>query len=218
MIGKTGKVFIVNDSGEIIFPLINDLKKSTFSPNLVKKAFTYYLDKNRQNDFLFSRRGVKFMAHVSEMPPLLGTKHLNIVILAPFDDFFSKILRMWKKVFGIILAILIISAIIVVYFSDRIAAPIVALSKEIDKVRNLQLEEGVRIQSTVKEIILMDASVAAMRNAIRSISRYVPKGIVKEFFLQGKDVVLGGEQKRSRSFFPILPGLQRSRKRSPSTL
>ncbi len=205
-IGKSGKAFVVDSSGKIVFPQINELGTLTFTPHLVTRAYQHYLVNHGENDFLFEHGGVKFMTHVSDMPPILGTKNLKIVIMAPFDDFFYKILRMWHEVFLIIVAILIISALIVIYFSDRISSPIVTLSKEIDKLRNLQLEREAAIRSNVKEIILMDTSVAAMRRALRSISRYVPKEIVKELFQKGKDIVLGGEKKEITIFFSDIAG------------
>jgi adenylate cyclase len=99
------------------------------------------------------------------------------------------------------LTILVLTSVIVIYFSKRISSPIVVLSKEIDKLRHLQLEQEARIHSNVKEIILMDASVFAMRSAIRSISRYVPKEIVRGLFQKGEDIVLGGEKKEITIFF-----------------
>jgi adenylate cyclase len=200
-VGKTGRAFIVDDWGEIIFPPVQKLNDATYTEGEVKAAFQEYLDHTGRVDFLFTYEGHEFLTHVSDMPPVFGTSHWNIVSLVPFEEVFFEILIMWKNVFWIILGILILTSGIVVYFSKRISSPIVVLSKEIDKLRNFQLEQEERIRSNVKEIILMDASVSAMRSAIRSISRYVPKEIVRGLFQKGEDIVLGGEKKEITIFF-----------------
>lgn len=205
-IGKTGKAFIVDSSGNVIFPLASDMARTVFTPQIVKNAYQYYLDHNNENDFFLTYNGVNYMTHVSNMPLVFGNQKMDIVIMAPFNEFFSKIIHLWKEVFAIILVILILSAVIVVYFSDRISSPIVLLSKEIDKLRDLQLESKASIRSNVKEIIQMDAAVAAMRRAIRSISRYLPKEIVRELFQKGRDIVLGGEKKEITIFFSDIAG------------
>ncbi len=200
-VGRTGKAFIVDDYGKILLPPMQPSSNATDTENQVGKAFQTYLKNPKHIDFNISYEGTDYLTHVSGTPSIFGTTHWNIVIMAPFDDFFFEIVAMWKNVFWITLAILVLTTGIIVHFSKRISSPIVVLSKEIDKLRKLQLEQEVRVKSNVSEIILMDTAVAAMRRAIRSFSRYVPKDVVKELFLQGKDIVLGGEKKEITIFF-----------------
>jgi adenylate cyclase len=106
----------------------------------------------------------------------------------------------------IILAILLLSSLIVIYFSKRISSPIVTLAEEVKKIRDLELESEVRVKSNIKEIFLMDNAIAAMRIALRSFARYVPKKIVKDLIGIGEEIAIGGEKKEITILFSDISG------------
>ncbi len=187
-IGKAGKAYILNSSGEILIPTtVEKLDEKT-----VDAAYREY-EKVKNPDFLFHVDREKYLVSIHSFPIAFGKDWL-ILIIDPLADFFSEILKTQKEVVLISLLILTIAGILVVYFSNRITAPIVILSKEVDRITHLDLDSEKRVKSKIEELGLMDSSIAALRIAIRSFSRYVPKDVVKQLIQMGQEIVPGGEK------------------------
>jgi len=202
-IGKTGKAFILNESGELIIPTSIDTN-TRINHKVLSDAYSKFA-KEKQSDFLFKSGGEKYLAAIHSFP-LSFENHWFIVIIDPLTDYFGEIIKTGHRVVLISLLILLVAGLLVIFFSRRISAPIVALSEEINKITRLDLESDKRVKSNVQEIYLIDSSIADMRIALRSFSRYVPKEIVKELLLRGQDIVVGGEMKFVTTLFADLTG------------
>lgn len=187
-IGKEGKAYVLNSSGQILLP--TTVEKS--DEKTVEAAYREYKKVNNP-DFLFHLHREKYLVSIHSFPITFGKDWL-ILIIDPLADFFSEILETQRQVVLISLLILTIAGILVVYFSHLISAPIVILSKEVDRITHLDLESEKRVKSKIEEISRMDASIAALRIAIRSFSRYVPKDVVKQLIQMGQEIVPGGEK------------------------
>lgn len=192
-IGATGRVFITDSEGNLLVPEAKDLSQSKISLPIIQAAVQHY-NKTKEYNFSFHYNGTRYLSFV-RAPDSLFNKDWLVVTIVPFGDFFYDLIRTQIEIIFITLAILVFSIIIIIYFSKRISQPIVQLAKEIDKITNLHLSSENRIDSPIVEIKTMDASVAALRTAMRSFSRYVPKQIVKHLLSQGKDISLNVEKK-----------------------
>lgn len=196
-IGTAGKAYILNESGNIIIP--SKANRNQKDDAIVTEGYADSLLKH-QKDFLFESQGDKYLGSIQKLK-LDSGKHWNVLIIDPLSDYFSDLFKTQHQVVFISFAILVFAGLLVVYFSKRISEPIVNLAHEVDKLTRLELEEGKRVSSHIKEISLIDHSVAAMRVAIRSFSRYVPKDIVRQLLQQGKELVLGGEKRELTTLF-----------------
>ncbi|HSX03677.1 MAG TPA: adenylate/guanylate cyclase domain-containing protein [Rhabdochlamydiaceae bacterium] len=203
-IGKTGEAFILNRSGNLIIPRKLTNNKNGISQETISKAFSLFSGKEKKN-FIFESNGVKYLAYIKPFPVHFGKEWL-ITIIVPLNDFFADMIRTQTEVALISIVILILAGIIVVYVSKKISTPIVVLAGEIDKIRQLDLESKLRVKSNIKEIQIMDSSIAAMRSALASFGRYVPKEIVKQLILKEDEIVLGGEKKEITVFFSDIAG------------
>ena len=193
-IGKRGKAYFLNTAGQILLPVGGDHQTST-----IKKAYHLY-SKDKGEDFVFEDAGSEYLGHIQPFPVTFERNWL-IAIVAPLDDFFEDILQAQKEIVLITILILLIAAILVVYFSKRISKPIVQLSQEIDKIKHLDLGSETRVQSHIREINLLDTSIASMRVMLQSFGRYVPKEIVKQLMQKGQEITLGGEKREVTVFF-----------------
>lgn len=200
-IGKTGKVFILDGSGKIIVPSENSIgdKFLRASKEAAHEAYKEYKSNNQQS-LIFTSNGVKYLVRIDKIPVVSGKEWL-IIVVAPHLDFFEELLNTQIETILIALLVLIVSSMMVVYFSKKISTPIVTLSKEVDKITHLDLSSVDRLRSNIKEIILMDTSVDSMRLALRSFGRFIPKKIVGYLLEQGKEITLGGEKKEVTIFF-----------------
>ncbi len=201
LIGEHGRILILDNHGHI---LISD-KKSFSSPTsmvseeTVQKAFAefnlsghpYFLLKTEKSTFLVSCLNF----------PLTKATNWNVVSITPIKDFFGDVFLAQKEAYAISLLILAASFVIAIFFSRRISIPIIKLAQEVDKIKHLDLESRTRIHSNIKEISLMDSSIADMKTALRSFAKYVPKDIVGKLIQEGKELSLGGEKKEVTMMF-----------------
>src|SRR5262249_29092864 len=156
---------------------------SKISPTVVQAVISHF-KKTGSRNFSIQVHHIHYLSYISSLP--FFNKNWLIVTIVPFSDFFSDLILAQFEVILITLAILALSILVIFYFSKRISEPIVQLAKEIDKITNLDLSSKKRVFSYIVEIRMMDASVASMRAAMRSFSRYVPKEIVHTLLAQGK--------------------------------
>lgn len=196
-IGKAGKAFVLDGKGNIVIP-------SASGPTLeqqktIGKIFSRYAEEQK-TDFLFKEGRQKFLVSLRKFPEQIG-KDWYLAVMDPLTDYFSELIRTQREVVLISLIVLFMAGLAVVYFSKHISAPIVALAREVDKITRLDLESEARVSSHVEEISQMDNSIASMRIALRSFSRYVPKDVVKQLLEKGQDLTLGGEKKVITTLF-----------------
>ncbi len=198
-IGKYGQVFMTDANGIILVPTAPYQNQSKISGKLIK-AVTDQFKKNKEHNFSFDYEGKKYLIYISDSPKIFD-KTWIIVTAVPFSDLFSDLIKTQLEIILITLIVLGFSLLAIIYFSKRISNPIVALTKEIDKITNLDLSSYKRILSYIVEIKIMDSSIAAMRAALRSFSRYVPKEIVRQLLAQGHEIELHVDKKKLTILF-----------------
>ena len=192
-IGKTGKAFVIDSSGQIILP-----QTGKDSQAFVTMAYNHFLQRHNRN-FLIKYNGVEYLVHAHQFP--VSEIGWQILIYVPINDFFGDIFKARQQTVLISLILLLLSSILVYYLSKRISKPIVQLANEIDKIKHLNLQSEKRVKSHIKEIALLDSSIASMRVVLRSFGYYVPKEIVKQLLEKDKEIGLGGEKKEITILF-----------------
>ncbi len=200
-IGKTGVVCILNDEGQEVVPRP---RMSNAEKESVSLAFQNFA-KTKENTVVVQNERIKYLTYVTQFP-ISTEREWLIVVSVPLDDFFEGLIETQKEVVLLTLGVLLLAGLIVVYHAKRISSPIVQLTEEVDKIQRLDLSSDVRVNSRILEVNLLDVSIAAMRNALRSFSKYVPKEIVKQLFHQDREISLGGTKKEVTVFFSDIQG------------
>jgi adenylate cyclase len=166
---------------------------------IIAGSFQQY-SKNAQGNLTYNLEGVKYLVSIQPFP-LSAKDRWFIAIVEPFSDYFATTIAEQKDVIVVCLAVLLVASLLIIYFSNHISAPIMTLSKEVDKITHFDMESQVRVKSDIEEISVMDASIASLRSAMRSFSRYVPRDVVKNLIQKGQEIVIGGEKKDITVFF-----------------
>jgi adenylate cyclase len=189
VVGKTGKIFVLNSSGEIILPQV----LSGELPYIVQEGYSLF-SKTEQRNLILEDPNDSYILDIFYFPLDISTEWI-IITAVPFRDFFDPILKgdIHSIQFGLL--ILFLSAILIYYVSGKIAKPIKQLAFEVEKIKNLDFEEGPPIHSNIYEISLLSYSIETMRNTFASFTKYVPKDIVKNLFAKGAKLLTGGERK-----------------------
>jgi len=200
-VGENGEIFLLDEDGKNLFESNRNHK---ISPQTLSAAFNIHKT-TEQEQFNFVDQKIKYLARISDLQ-LTPDKKWLIAIIVPFSDFFGELENKEKVVLIISFAVLLLSALLVFYLSKRISAPIVILSKEIDKMKHLDLTSELRVHSNITEIFLMDASIAALRNGLRSFARYMPRTVVQQLLEKGEEIKLGGEKREITVLFSDIAG------------
>lgn len=198
-IGRSGRAYIISNTGTLIAPTAAELAHSKIPLPVINAAFQDF-QKNHHQNFSFKYQQKRYLTYFSSTESLFGQKWM-ILTIVPFNDFYANLIHTQFEIVLITLAILLISILIIIHFSKRISKPIVKIGKEIDKITNLDFSSKERVRSNIIEIRMINYSVLALKNAIRSFSRYVPKEIVKQLLAQGKAITLNVEKKTLTIFF-----------------
>ncbi len=200
--GFPGGAFVVDQPNQPVLPL--DLPKTGITKDVVHQAAD--VTEGKYDQILsFKANGVEYLTY-SVPFPISRPSNWDIVVIAPVSGFIGELLASQEMIVLISIAILILSSLFVVYFSKKISEPIVILTNEIEKIRRLDFSSEKRVRSNIKEIKLLDDSIAAMRVAIRSFGRYIPKEIVFDLLEQGKELTIGGEKRDVSIIFTDIVG------------
>lgn len=192
-IGKSGQAFVLSTSGEVLVPDVHSFSMQEGSPLLIKQAYESFVH-NKEKAFLLTYANVNYLVNISDFPLDFETKWL-IAVIVPFNDFFGPILETQKQAILISLVILIFFGILVYLASRYISSPIVKLAGAVKRIQNFDFEEILPIKSHISEIISLNTSIQAMRSALHSFTRYVPKEVVKTLIRQGREIDIGGERR-----------------------
>ncbi|MBS0650818.1 MAG: hypothetical protein JSR93_06630 [Verrucomicrobia bacterium] len=199
-IGVHGKVFILDDKGKIIVPTTADVDvSSTSDAGLVSMLFQQYSKDPAKPDNIADYQGMEYLSYTSKLPEVFSGDWY-IMAVAPSDDFFSGMISVQHHVLLLIVAILFLSALLVIYFAKKVSFPIKKLATEVDKICQLELQSETRISSQIYEIQQIDSAIASMRRVIRSFCKYVPKEIVKDLIDNNEEIALGGKKKEVTIF------------------
>jgi len=209
-IGRDSMEIILNHKGDIIAGsdlLIEKLWKSVKERpsvfNIENRIFqaAYDLHMNdKKDDYIFTFNNEKYLSTFNHFP-VDFQKNWVVLIIAPLSDFIGEIVKNHTIVLFISLGIMGVAIAIEIFLAHRIAKPIMDLAKEIDEIRNFNLDRKIDVHSNIKEIKRISDATIAMQAAIKSFSYFVPQELVEKLIKHGKDLKLGGEHKKVTIFF-----------------
>jgi len=202
-IGKTGGAYILSSDGTVTVPIVTRAQhhSTDSSQEVIAQAFKNYEKTNRASShFILEEQGVKYLTYITQLPSSPNASWM-IVTVAPLSDFFQELFLQQRHLIWMMVGTLLLSVPIILYFAKRISSPIVTLATEVNKIGKLDLSSQNRIQSSVKEVLLIDHAIAAMRRVIRSFFKYVPQGVVSSLLQKKEEIVLGGQMQELTIFF-----------------
>jgi adenylate cyclase len=194
-IGRSGRVFILDQVGDLSIPSIKPSEEVTsdIPYSLITAVYDHY-QKTHINYTILTEQNIVYLTNVIDFP-VSFENHWFVIILVPQKDFIGTLMRTQAQTLALSLTLLIIFGIIVYLSSKHISKPIVELSEQVNRIQHFDFRDTPPLRSHIIEIITLDSSLTAMRVALRSFGRYVPKEIVKTLLMQGKEIALGGEKR-----------------------
>ncbi len=215
--GAHGTAMIIDDKGYIIAsPEIGEairrvhgsfamLRAADFGNDAVRMVMAghSYSDVAIRGHFRLAD-GTDYLAAFAPFPASLG-KRWELFLLVPSNDFIGPLGQTTTMVMLFAALILVTGLMAIQVLSTNIRHSIDELVLETERLRRLDLGGEVRTTSSrITEIITLAEAVGAMRSALDSFVRFVPRTIVKELMATGRGLCLGGENREVTVMFTDL--------------
>lgn len=102
---------------------------------------------------------------------------------------------------GLTLGITLVMGLLAWWFSRRIVRPLQALSLDMGRIQEFELDGEVVVDTRINEVVSMKHSLENMKKGLRSFKKYVPSDLVAELISMQKEAVLGTEKAEVTVFF-----------------
>ncbi|MDD2715360.1 MAG: adenylate/guanylate cyclase domain-containing protein [Candidatus Wallbacteria bacterium] len=111
--------------------------------------------------------------------------------------------------FFISLLVLVLVIVIAIELSRKISQPLLAISRDMQKVQKFEIEDEIQINSRIMEMNHMKDAIENMKKGLRSFKKYVPAEIVSELISLKKEAVLSAERRELSIFFSDIESFSR---------
>ncbi len=210
-VGKTGKAFLIRGNNEILLPP-EQTNDQALIEKILKKLET---QKGSLAEVILDVDDETYLVALHDLSFNLE-RGWKFIVYAPLVDFYGDMIRIQRNAFIISLIILAFASLLAYYFSKKISVPIIVLSEQVDRIRQLDFTIETKIQSNIKEIAQMSNSIQSLRTAVLGFSRYVPKTIVMQLMKTQKEIELGGSKKNLTMMFSDIKDFTHISEKTPT--
>ncbi len=127
----------------------------------------------------------------------------RVAMVVPEDDILGQIQR--NNLWAALVAALVASSflLLVLWFARRrVSRPLKGIAEDLARMSKLETDETPHIErSRITEVAGMVTAREALRSGLKSFKKYVPAELVRELMVQGREAVLGGEQRELTVMF-----------------
>jgi adenylate cyclase len=124
-----------------------------------------------------------------------------VLYAAPLSDFLGTLADAAARSIPPALLIFLLSLPAIAYLAHSISKPVMRLAGEADLIRSFRLDDPIGFDSRVREINVLIRSMSGMKGAIREVSKFVPKALVRDILQTEKVVAVGGETRNVSIMF-----------------
>ncbi len=150
-------------------------------------------------------QGKDYLASFHPFPTRYG-KPWIVGTLVPADDFVGRLKSTLTQVSLISLGILMIAVVLIIVMSRRILRPLALISRDMEKIQRLEIDETVKFSSFFYEIDMIGGALASMKHGLKAFSKFVPVTLVKQLIASNTGAELGGEKRRLTMMFTDIEG------------
>ena len=211
-LGESGIAFLFNDDDRIVaHPRMGELMGRVEEPGELPKigaigisglgpAIQAWHRNGEAQQFFADEAGRTYVAAFNRIQTA-GEANIRLAVIAPLDEFFSKILSERRTLFALALGFVAAALPFAFWLGSLMARPLRRLARETDEIQRFQLADRPRIHSTIAEINDLGRSVFTMRTVVRNFSSFIPREIVRQLIESGSSLQLGGSRREITVLF-----------------
>jgi adenylate cyclase len=210
-VGKDSFAFIVNSQGNVIAHTDKSeivkvegdkvLMKQLTELNDLRASIAYQQFTNKKEaEFNFIVDGVTYVSTFVQFPAEFDKKW-DLGIVVPINEFIGSAKETNKKIIIISILIFLISTLLVSWFANKIATPIVKLAQEAIRIKNFQFENAFVSKTNIYELKLLNEAIHTMRQSMQAFAKFIPKVLVGKLLQRSKEVTIGGHLKHVTFLF-----------------
>lgn len=225
--GTSGAAFILDAEGRLIaFPdAARTVRQSGSTVELVPAdqleetwiadAVRLHQGDNGRRHYAYTVDGRAYLATFIPFPPGLG-RGWTMAVAVPASDFVGPLQRSTQEIIALSVAVALIGMLLIALFSHRISRPLRQMVAEFDRIRAFDLMDTVHLTSNVREINALSDSLGALKTALQTFGRYVPKELVRDLIASGQPITLGGTSRHVTILFSDIAGFTQLSERMPT--
>jgi adenylate cyclase len=130
-----------------------------------------------------------------------GPANIRLAVIAPLDEFFSKIISERRILFVLALGFVLATLPLAFWLGSLMARSLRELAKQTDEIQRFQITDQPRLHSMIDEIDELGRSVFTMRTVVRNFSSFIPRQIVRQLIESGASLKLGGSRREITVLF-----------------
>ena len=171
--------------------------------------------RDREGMYMIEHQGRGYVVSLTTFPPSLG-KDWQLFVVTPLSDFTATLEEQNRQlvIFGLI-AILV--QIVIIYFlSGVVAAPLERLAVKVAKIKNLDVESPLALQTPIREVALLGRAIDTLDTTVKSFASFVPVDLVRQLIDTDQKMSLGGHNRFLTIFFSDIEGFSTLSESTPS--
>jgi adenylate cyclase len=214
-LGRTGRVYVVTRRGLVVGHPAGEVTEMVGGVKQIARAAEHedpmlagaWNELQRRGP---GTRGFSFgpyLAMVADFPPESGIDWQVIGVVPKLDYFGDAERQAWTAVLiGALFALL--ASLFGAMLSTRVSAAMNDIAGEMDRIGRFEMSDRKLADeaSIVREVNAMKAATDRMKSSLRSFGKYVPRELVQDLLLSGREARLGGEKIEITTLFSDIAG------------
>jgi len=169
----------------------NIIATSQKNSKILNKAILLLNDKKRIE---FKIKDTSYIAIYSKFL-INNNSYWHIVFTIPKELILGEATKTLIKTIIMSVILLFIFIFFVILISKQISKPIIELSKNIEKLKDLELDIKIKNDSNISEINIAQNALISLKQGLSAFIKYMPSELVKILIQTNQEAKIGGKEK-----------------------
>ena len=171
--------------------------------------------RDRQGMYTIEHQGREYVASLTTFPASFG-KAWQLLVVTPLSDFTGTLEERNRQLFIFGLIAILVQIVIIYFLSGVISAPLERLAVKVTKIKDLDVESPLALQTPIREVALLGRAIDTLDTTVKSFASFVPVDLVRQLLDTDQKLALGGYNKFLTVFFSDIEGFSTLSESTPS--
>lgn len=171
--------------------------------------------RDHQGMYTIEHQGQEYVASLTTFPASFG-KAWQLLVVTPLSDFTGTLEERNRQLFIFGLIAILVQIVIIYFLSGVISAPLERLAVKVTKIKDLDVESPLALQTPIREVALLGRAIDTLDTTVKSFASFVPVDLVRQLLDTDQKLALGGYNKFLTVFFSDIEGFSTLSESTPS--